>query len=129
MESFNYKIENMYDDQKDRHFNRIKAEKYIGKNPEVMKQFAALIRSEIEKSISQLQEAIDLKDIHQLKKIGHRLKGATLTAGMQILSECAIRFSEMSSFSQEFAEQCLLQLKEESFLVMEILEREVVSIV
>ena len=126
MESFDYKLENMNDDQKDRHFNRIKAEKYIGKNPEVMKQFAALIRSEIEKSISQLQEAIDLKDIHQLKKIGHRLKGATLTAGMQILSECAIRFSEMSSFSQEFAEQCLLQLKEESFLVMEILEREVV---
>ncbi len=115
----------MNDDQKAKHFDRIKAGKYIGKNPEVMKQFAALIRLEIQKSISQLKDAIELKDIQQLKKIGHRLKGATLTAGMQILSECAIRFSEMTSFNQEIAEQYLLQLKEESFLVMELLEREI----
>lgn len=107
-----------------KHFDRIKAEKYIGKDPEVMKQFVILIKKEIGKSISNLEEAIKLKDINELKRIGHRLKGATLTAGMQILSDIAIRFSEMTSFNQQNAELNLQNLKNEAELVITIMNSE-----
>jgi HPt (histidine-containing phosphotransfer) domain-containing protein len=114
----------MTDQEIAKHFDRIKAERYIGKDPEVMKQFISLIKIEIGKSISKLEEAINLNDIHELKRIGHRLKGATLTAGMQILSEFAIKFSEMTSFNQKDAEQNLKNLKNEAELVLIIMNRE-----
>ena len=107
-----------------KHFDRIKAEKYIGKDPEVMKQFIILIKKEIGKSISNLEEAINLKDIDELKRIGHRLKGATLTAGMQILSEFASQFSEMTSYNQQNAELNLQNLKNEAEFVMILMNQE-----
>lgn len=107
-----------------KHFDRIKAEKYIGKDPAVMNQFIILIKKEIGKSISGLEEAINLNDLHELKRIGHRLKGATLTAGMQILSNIAIQFSEMTSWNQKDAEQNLINFKNEAELVMIILNHE-----
>jgi HPt (histidine-containing phosphotransfer) domain-containing protein len=122
-ESLESKISKMTEEEMTYHFDRIKAEKYIGKDVEVMKQFVSLIHLEIAKSISNLEEAINQKDLKALKAIGHRLKGATLTAGMQILSKFAMQFSELTSFNQENVEQLLKGLKKEAELVMEILNQ------
>jgi PAS domain S-box-containing protein len=118
------KIENMDEDDRAVHFDKARAEKYIGKDEAVMKQFIGLIQIELTKSILKLEEAIGLKDLKQLKETGHRLKGATLTASMQVLSNLALKFSEMTSFNQDYAEQCLRELKKEAELVIAILNQE-----
>lgn len=115
---------NMNADEKAAHFNKSNAERYIGKDAEVMKQFIGLIQIELSKSILKLEEAIGTKDLKQLKETGHRLKGATLTASMQVLSSLALKFSEMTSFNQSYAEQCLNDLKKEADLVIAILNQE-----
>lgn len=117
-------IENMNAAERAEHFNKANAEKYIGKDAAVMKQFIGLIQIELSKSIIKLEEAIGIKDLKQLKETGHRLKGATLTASMKVLSSLALKFSEMTSFNQEYAEQCLRDLKKEAELVVEMLNQE-----
>jgi CheY-like chemotaxis protein len=117
-------IEKMNEAEKTAHFNKANAEKYIGKDAAVMKQFIGLIQIELSKSILKLAEAIDSKDLKLLKETGHRLKGATLTASMQGLSKLALKFSEMTSFNQDYAAQCLRDLKIEAEIVIAILNQE-----
>jgi HPt (histidine-containing phosphotransfer) domain-containing protein len=106
------------------HFNKDNAAKYIGKDPAFMKQFIGLMQLELNKSILKLEGAIESGDLKLLKETGHRLKGATLTASMTILSNLALKFSEMTSFNKDYAIQCLSDLKKEAELVMMILNQE-----
>ena len=117
-------VNKMNDAERAAHFDKEKAEKYIGKDIAVMKQFIGLIQIELSKSILKLEEAIEAKDLKQLKETGHRLKGATLTASMQVLSKLALNFSEMTSFNQDYAAQCLRDLKIEAEIVVAMLNQE-----
>jgi CheY-like chemotaxis protein len=117
-------ISQLTEEDKAAHFNKANAEKYIGKDAAIMKQFIGLIQIELSKSMLKLEEAIGTKDLKQIKETGHRLKGATLTASMQVLSRLAMKFSEMTSFNQEYAEQCLRDLKVEAALVVALLNQE-----
>ncbi len=114
----------MTPEERSAHFNKSNATKYIGKDPGFMKQFIGLMQLELNKSILKLEEAIESGNLKQLKETGHRLKGASLTASMTILSNLALKFSEMNSFNKDYSIQCLSDLKKEAELVIMLLNQE-----
>ncbi len=105
------------------HIDYAKVEKYLGNNPTLVKQFFELTKTELNRAIVVLEEAVTKKDLKQLKTVGHKLKGTALTASLNALSKIAIRYSDMVSFDQQIAEKNLSDLKKETELVLELMTR------
>ena len=105
------------------HFDFSKVKKHLGNNQALVNQFFGLTKTELNKSMLILEEAVINKDLQQLRNTGHKLKGTALTASLNALSNIVIKYSEMTSFDQQIAEKILVDLKRETELVLVLINK------
>lgn len=72
----------------------------VGNDTDAYREILQLTKKEITNSIADLQQKIAINDLPAIKKIGHKLKGTTLSAGLKKLSGIATRFELLTSFDE-----------------------------
>lgn len=106
------------------HLDLEQIRKYMGADDALIKQFLSLTVLEIKKSMDAIDLAIAEKDVSMIKLAIHKLKGTSLTASLSNMSTIASKFNAMDSFDESQVNRLFQDLKLESRLVIELLEKQ-----
>ncbi len=107
------------------HLDLEQIRKYMGADDLLILQFLNLTILEIKKSIIAIEQAIAEKDIRTVKSAIHKLKGTSLTASLSHMSTKASKFNGMEVFQVNLVNNLFQELKAESLLVIDLLEKQV----
>jgi len=106
------------------HIDRAWFDEYTSIDPAFKEEFIKLLTNELKSSAIDLKEQVLARDLDELKKTGHKLKGTSLTAGLTELSKLAIAFELLSEFETAYVEELLADTTAEIELVLRLLDRE-----
>lgn len=82
------------------HFDINQLKSYYGDNQEALNQVQELVKVQLNESLANLKEHINHQNLIGLKQVGHKLRGTTATAGMNILSELATQLEQLNSLEE-----------------------------
>lgn len=106
------------------HINFENLKSFLGFDGEAFRGFLELTKTEISKSMADLEEKFRVKDIVALHKAGHKLKGTALSAGLERLSEIAINFDKLRVFDEAHIQSLLSDARAEIKLLLELIDAE-----
>lgn len=109
------------------HLDLEQIRKYMGDDDKLIQQFLSLTVLEIKKSLVAMEQAIAEKDINGIKAAMHKLKGTSLTASLSRLSSIASEFSGMELFHENNVKYLFQELKSESKLVIDLLQKQLAT--
>lgn len=103
------------------HINFENLKSFLGFDEDAFRGFLQLTKTEITKSMTDLEEKFRQKDIVALHKAGHKLKGTALSAGLERLSEIAISFDKLRVFDEPHIQLLLADAREEIKILLELI--------
>ncbi len=106
-----------------RHVNFDKLREIVGDDPTALKGFLMIIKQEIARSLQDLEERYGKKDIVALHKAGHKLKGTTLSAGLDKLSGIAIDFDNLRVYDETHIGRLMNEARTETDIIRKIIDK------
>ncbi len=110
--------------QSTNHIDRVWFNEYTSLDPNFKKDFVRLLISELKHTSIDLNKQVRLKDLDSLKRIGHKLKGTSLTAGLTELSKLAIAFELLKDLEIQYVNNLLAKTINEINIILTLLEFE-----
>jgi PAS domain S-box-containing protein len=97
----------------------------VGDDPDVFKEILGLTKKEISISLADLETKIESRDLAGLKKVGHKLKGTALSAGLKKLSLLATQFEQLENFDEAGVDVLLKQITEETTTALNLINQHI----
>lgn len=82
------------------HFDISKLKMYYGDDQDALNQVTILVKDQLDESVEVLKKHIDNQNIEGIKQVGHKLRGTTSTAGMNVLSEMATSLEKLKTIDE-----------------------------
>lgn len=111
-------------DEQVEHINQNWFEEHVVINPEFKSKFVEILIGELIHSKEDIEQKVQEGDLPSLKKLGHKLKGTSLTAGLTELCKLAIAFEMLSEFDQVYAADLFKKTADEISVVVNMLTAE-----
>ncbi len=100
------------------HFDFEKVKSYLDSDKVVIVSFLSLIKTELHKSLSDMEAQFRAGNLVLLKEAGHKLKGTGLSAALPRLTAIAIQMNKLTEFNDAYIANLLQQLKNEIAVVL-----------
>jgi CheY-like chemotaxis protein len=104
-----------------KHIDFEKLNQYVNNDATAFQGFLMVIQAELEKSLKDIEKFWLKKDLSALKKAGHKLKGTTLSAGLEYLNTFALALDQLL----ELEEAATATLVENIHTEMSIIQQEI----
>ena len=95
---------------------------YMGGDKHVLDNFLQLVKRELLKSLHDLENQYQLRDLQAFKEAGHKLKGTALSGGLPILASLMTGFSGLTAFDEVAIGKMMQNLHNEIMEIIAILD-------
>jgi PAS domain S-box-containing protein len=110
-----------------KHIDFAKLNQYVNNDPAAFQGFLLVIQTELEKSMKDIEKHAGKKDVTALKKAGHKLKGTTLSAGLEYLTEYALSLDQLSVFDETAVPQLITAARNEMAIIHEEIRKQLLK--
>ncbi|MFB5946983.1 PAS domain-containing hybrid sensor histidine kinase/response regulator [Albibacterium profundi] len=109
------------DDGQIEHINESWFDEHAIINPEFKSKFVEILVGELNETKQSLKKKMDEEDLEALNKLGHKLKGTSLTAGLTELCKLAVAFEMLGELDKNYTEDLLEKTNNEITIVVNML--------
>ncbi|UZD23265.1 PAS domain S-box protein [Algoriphagus halophytocola] len=114
------------DDSNILHYNSSKLLNYIDHDMEMFQNILLVVKEELEKSLSNISNLVEAKELKPLKEAGHKLYGTAASGGMKALSELAFQLEHLKVFDDADVLELFEKIQVEVELVKLLIDRDLV---
>ncbi len=107
------------------HWDLEKLKEITGGDKDALHGFLLLIKAEIGKSLIELEDQFAKKDLAAIKRAAHKLKGTTLSAGLNTLSQIAVNFDGLTVFDEAHINSLMEEAKKENAIITGLIEKNI----
>ena len=104
------------------HFDYEKVKAYFDNDKIILKGFLTLLQKELPKSEAELEKSFADKDLEGIVEAAHKLKGTSLSAGLNQLTSMATKLNKLTVFDETLISGLINALVKEVAIILPLVQ-------